>query len=168
LALEIRKLGDPVLREKCRDVEHIDGEVRRLAKEMGRMVAEEEGRAGLAASQVGVLKSLFVYNFGHGPRCLLNPMIFDSGEIIEVEEGCLSIPGVYVALPRHDRVRASCMTLSGHEIEVEMEGFPAQVMQHECDHLNGILIIDRCCAEERRRALDEYQELELRREQAGV
>ncbi len=165
MALRIRTFGDPVLREKCREVEEVDEEVRELIGEMGEVLSEAPGRLGLAASQVGVLKRLFIYDLGAGIRCLINPEIIEAADEEVCEEGCLSIPGVSVSLPRHSRVRARCMTPSGHRIVIEGEGLIAQLLQHECDHLDGVLIIDRCDPEERKRALEEYQEQSIRREQ---
>lgn len=166
--LEIRKLGDPVLREKCSVVDSIDGEIKKLVKNMGDTLHREPGRVGLAACQVGVLKRIFVYDIGHGVRCFLNPQIIERARESLKEEGCLSIPGIFVQLPRHEVVRVKCTTLSGHDIVIETEGFLSQVMQHECDHLDGVLIIDRCDAQERRRALDEYEQLEIRRDWSGT
>lgn len=163
MGLRIRTFGDPVLREECRDLEKIDSEVRALVREMSDTLGESSGRVGLAAPQVGVLKRLFVYDFGSGPRCLINPRVIEgAGEEIG-DEGCLSFPGVYVSIPRFEKVRTRCVTPSGHNIVIEAEGFPARVLQHECDHLDGVLIIDRCDAEERARLLDELQDIELRK-----
>jgi peptide deformylase len=163
LALRIRTLGDPVLREKSRRLEEVDAEARELIEEMADTLCEQPGRVGLAAPQVGVLKRLFVYDLGHGPRCLVNPEIVAAQGEQPNEEGCLSLPGIYITVPRHQRVRVRCSTPSGHNVVIEAEDFPARVMQHECDHLDGVLIIDRCDEEERKRALEEYQELELRK-----
>lgn len=168
LSLEIRKLGDPVLRESCYPVDEYDSEIKSLSKKMVETIHAEEGRVGLAAPQVGVLKRLFVYDTGNGARCFLNPEIVEADEEVEVEEGCLSIPGVYVRIPRFRRVRMRCLTPSGHRITIEAEGFLAEVVQHECDHLDGVLIIDRCEREERKRAMQEYQQLQLARQQSGA
>lgn len=168
MTLEIRKLGDLMLRERSREVEEVDQEIKDLIEAMGETLHGVTGRVGLAASQVGVLKRLFVYDIGHGVRSIINPTILDSEGEKECEEGCLSVPGVFVSLPRYDRVRMRCTTPSGHNIVIEAQGFLAQVFQHECDHLDGVLVIDRCDEEERRRALEEYQELELQREQSSA
>ena len=109
---------------------------------------------------------MFVYDVGHGARCILNPEIVEESEEVEVEEGCLSIPGVYVRIPRYRNVRIRCETPSGHKIELEASDFLSEVIQHECDHLEGVLIIDRCDREEKHRALDEYQQLELARDRS--
>lgn len=166
MALRIRTFPDPVLREKCREVEELDREVRDLVGQMGEALGEAPGRLGLAACQVGVLKRLFVYDLGAGVRCLINPEIVEVSDEGRHEEGCLSLPGLYITVPRHGCARVKGMTPSGHRIEIEGEGLLAQLFQHECDHLDGLLIIDRCEPEERKRALEEYQELALQREQS--
>lgn len=168
MALKIRTFPDPVLREKCHPVEEVDREVKELIERMGDALGEAPGRLGLAAPQVGVLKRMFVYDLGAGARCLINPEIIEAVDEEPHEEGCLSLPGVYISLPRGGKVRARCMTPSGHRIEIEGEGLLAQLLQHECDHLEGLLIIDRCDPEERKRALEEYREMALRREQQTV
>ncbi|MBU4193993.1 MAG: peptide deformylase [Actinobacteria bacterium] len=168
MALEIRTFGDPVLREKCHSVEGMNSGVEGLARTMGDTLSAEPGRVGLAASQVGALRRLFVYDLGHGVRCFVNPEIVEMQSEYMVEEGCLSLPGILVPVPRYYRVGLRCNTLSGHRILFESEGFLAQVFQHECDHLEGVLIIDRCSDEERRRALEEYREIEFQRRQAGL
>jgi peptide deformylase len=166
LELEIRTIGDPVLREKCREVDQVDSEVSNLIDDMMETLGSVPGRAGLAASQVGVLKRLFVYDIGYGPRCLINPEMIETDNEITCEEGCLSIPGVSISIPRFERIKVRCQTPSGHNIVVESRGFTAQVMQHECDHLEGVMIIDRCDPEDKKKALEEYQELVTRRAQA--
>lgn len=168
MALSIRKLGDPVLREKCRGLEEINSEVRGLIREMADTLEAAPGRAGLAAPQVGVLKRLFVYDFGYGTRCLINPEVTEGEGSEPNEEGCLSLPGISVTVPRYEMIKTACVTPSGHNITIEAEGFPARLLQHECDHLDGILIIDRCDSEERKRALEEYQELEIRKAVPGA
>jgi peptide deformylase len=168
LALRIRTLGDPVLRENCKPVDDISHNVKLIAGKMGETISEEPGRVGLAACQVGVIKRLFVYDVGHGVRCLINPEIVKKANEYVVEEGCLSIPGIQVRVPRYNNLGLRCTTLSGHRILFETEGFLAEIFQHECDHLDGILILDRCTEEDRKRAMDEYREIELQRRQAAV
>ena len=168
MALEIRTLGDPILREKCRVLDGVSPGVKGLVIKMGDIIHAEQGRAGLAASQVGVLERLFVYDFGHGVRCFINPEIVEKENECIVEEGCLSIPGILVPIPRYDKVVLRCTTLSGYRILFESVGFLAQVFQHECDHLDGILIIDRCGDEERRIALEEYRVMDFQRRQTAL
>ncbi len=158
--MEIRRVGDPVLREKCIDVEEIDAGIKRLVKEMEETMFASGGR-GLAASQVGVMKRLFIYDGGHGVRCIINPEIIETEGEEEGEEGCLSIPGVVVKVNRAKKIKVRCKTLSGYTILIEPGGFLSRVFQHECDHLDGILIIDRCSVEERRRAFNLLEKMEM-------
>jgi len=157
-----------LLREPCRGVETVDSEVRKLVRQMEETLREDPTRIGLAANQVGVLKRLFIYDAGQGPRCVINPELVSKEGEAPGGEGCLSIPGIMVEVPRFDRVSMRCRTLGGQTITIEAEGFLARMFQHECDHLDGVLIIDRCGEEERRRALAEYQEMELLKGQVGV
>jgi peptide deformylase len=168
LTLEIRKLGDLLLRERSHEVVEIDLEIKEIIDAMGETLHGVPGRVGLAAPQIGVLKRMFVYDIGHGVRSITNPSILEAEGEKECEEGCLSVPGIFVSVPRYDRVKMRCTTRSGHNIVIEARGFLAQVFQHECDHLDGVLIIDRCDEEERKRALEEYQDLELQREQRSA
>lgn len=160
-------MGDPVLRERCREVHSVDSEVKSLIEDMEATLDLSAGH-GLAASQVGSVKRLFVYNAGHGSRCLLNPEIISSEGDSTHEEGCLSIPGVSVTVRRPERIRMRCSTATGHRIVIEPGGFLARVFQHETDHLDGVLMIDRCGEDERKRALAEYNELQMGRMQAGA
>ncbi|MDD5448611.1 MAG: peptide deformylase [Actinomycetota bacterium] len=160
----MRLLGDPVLREKCIEVAPGDPEMGRLTRTMGATLHASEGRVGLAAPQIGSLKKMFVYDVGYGVRCFINPSIIDHGDEVMVEEGCLSLPGIYVTIPRYRWVKLSCMLLSRHHVVFEAEGFLAQVIQHECDHLHGILMIDHLSPEDRKKALEEYQELTLQKQ----
>jgi peptide deformylase len=159
--LEIRKLGDPVLREKCAQVTAVDKEMEALIAGMCDALTEKPGRAGLAAPQVGVPFRFFVYDAGFGPRVLINPSVVESSGELLVEEGCLSLPGVYVTLKRYEHVKVRGTTLSGHNIVMETEGFVGQLLQHECDHLDGVLMIDRCESEEKERAIAEFEQLEM-------
>lgn len=167
MVLPIRKLGDPVLRERCRDVGAVDAEVKRLIGDMEETLGLSSGH-GLAASQVGSVKRLFVYDVGYGHRCMINPDILEAEGVSTHEEGCLSIPGVYVPVTRPESIRVRCSTPSGHRIVIEPGGFLSRIFQHETDHLEGVLVIDRCGEEERKRALAEYDELQIEREQAGA
>lgn len=165
--MEIRKIGDPVLREKCKDVEEIDAGIKRLVKDMEETMAAAGGR-GLAASQVGVMKRLFIYDSGHGTRCVINPEIIEAEGEEEGEEGCLSVPGVVVNVKRAKRIKVRCKTQSGYPILIEPGGFLSRVFQHECDHLDGILILDRCTAEERRKAINLLEEMEMAKRGLGL
>lgn len=158
--LDIRKLGDPVLRASCAPVESIDKEIESLIEAMCETLSGQPGGAGLAAPQVGVTARLLIYDAGFGPHALINPEIIEAEGECLIEEGCLSLPGIYVMITRHEQVKVLCQTPSGHHIILETSGFVAQLLQHECDHLDGVLLIDRCDQDEKERAIAEFEELE--------
>ena len=152
--MPIRMFGDPVLREPARPVESFDGALRRLAADMIETMHEAPG-VGLAAPQVGRSLRLIVFDVGddEGPRTLANPVLRDEwGEQVE-EEGCLSIPGLYYPVRRAARVWAEGFDLDGHAVTIEAEELLARVLQHEVDHLGGVMFIDRLDAEHRTEAL---------------
>jgi peptide deformylase len=159
---QIRTLGDPVLRERCRDVEVFDDALRALATEMTETMYAAPG-VGLAANQVGLALRMFVYDAGdgEGPGAVANPeIVFEDGDQDE-EEGCLSIPGVYRPTRRALRVRLQGVDLAGAPVSIEAEGLRARIFQHETDHLNGALYVDRLSESDRRSALAEYRDIEL-------
>lgn len=152
--MPIRTFGDPVLREPARPVESFDEALRRLAEDMIATMQEAPG-VGLAAPQVGRSLRLIVFDVKEeqGPRALANPVLRDEwGEQIE-EEGCLSLPGLYYPVRRSMRVWAEGFDTDGHEVTIEAEDLLARVLQHEVDHLGGVLFIDRLEAEHRAEAL---------------
>jgi peptide deformylase len=140
----VRRYGDPVLRAKGRPVGEITPEIRAIVDDMIDTMYEEVG-IGLAASQVGVLLRLMVVgdeNGGHA-RALVNPVIAESGGQVTEEEGCLSIPGVFAPVTRAAWVRLEAKDLEGQPVSIRARGLQARVFQHEMDHLDGILFIDR-------------------------
>ena len=152
--MPIRTFGDPVLRDPARPVESFDHALRRLADDMIETMHEAPG-VGLAAPQVGRSLRLIVFDIQdeEGPRALANPVLRDEwGEQVE-EEGCLSIPGLYYPVQRAMKVWAEGVDLSGNEVTIEAEELLARVLQHEVDHLGGVLFIDRLEAEHRAEAL---------------
>ena len=161
MLLPIRTLGDPVLREPAKPVEHFDRTLRRLAKDMTETMYQAPG-VGLAGPQVGVSLQLFVFDDGErGPSFLANPELYDAdGEVTE-EEGCLSIPGPYHATQRYRSIRCRGLDLTGNPIEVQGEGLLARILQHETDHLHGMLYIDRLDDTGRRAVLAELRRIEL-------
>lgn len=162
--MRIRVLGDPVLRTPAADVEAFDRTLRRLADDMFETMYEAPG-VGLAAPQVGLSIRFFVYDDGRGAKGVVaNPSLGSvQSEVLEVleEEGCLSVPGIYRETPRAERVRLSGRGLDGSPVELEGEGLLARIFQHETDHLNGTLYIDRLDEEVRRGVLAELREREL-------
>jgi peptide deformylase len=156
----VRKLGDPVLRAKALEVERFDDELAAEIERMGMLMHDALG-VGLAATQLGVLHRVLVYRAdSEDPlKALVNPVIEHSSEETEIaEEGCLSIPGIHVEVERPARVRVSGRDQSGAEITVEAEGLEARVLQHEIDHLEGVLMIDRTTREQRRDAMRALRE----------
>jgi peptide deformylase len=151
--LPIRVFGDPVLREPARPVERFDDALRRLAEDMIQTMQDAPG-VGLAAPQVGRSLRLVVFQVGEDPaQTLANPVLRDEwGEQIG-EEGCLSVPGLYYPVRRHLRVQAEGYDLDGHDVALEASELLARVLQHEVDHLNGVLFIDRLEAEHRSEAM---------------
>ena len=150
----IHTLGDPILRSKATPVTLFDDELAQLAADMHETM--ESRGVGLAATQVGRLIRMFVYNSGEeGEKgTLVNPEItWMSDETEEAEEGCLSIPGTYYPVTRALKVKVRAQDITGKPIEVEGEGFLARIFQHEIDHLDGILFIDRLEPELRKEAM---------------
>ncbi|HBD68221.1 MAG TPA: peptide deformylase [Treponema sp.] len=144
--LKIYKLGEAVLRQKCEAVkaEEINDEFRALIKEMFLTMDEANG-VGLAAPQVGIAKRFFVaMSDDDVERVFINPVITKtSSELSEYEEGCLSIPGVYETIVRPKAVTISALDINGKPFTLDAEGLLARIVQHESDHLDGILYIDR-------------------------
>ena len=160
--LSIRKIGDPVLREPSREIETFDDLLRRLRDDMLQTMYEAPG-VGLAAAQVGLALRLFVYDAGDGsgPGAVANPVLSElDGELLE-DEGCLSIQGLWYPTPRAMRVRVSGQDLEGLPISLLGEGLLARIFQHETDHVNGKLFIERLAPEDRKRAMGELREREL-------
>jgi peptide deformylase len=152
---EVRMWGDPVLRTAARPVERFDADLRAQADRMARLMDDALG-AGLAANQVGVLRRVLVYRVTvDAPlRVLVNPEIEWTADDEEAfSEGCLSLPGVWVEVLRPARVRVTARDEHGRPLTVHAEGREASVVQHEIDHLDGVLVLDRLDADARRRAV---------------
>jgi peptide deformylase len=156
----VRKFGDPVLRTTALEVERFDEGLVAEIERMGELMHDALG-VGLAATQLGVLHRVLVYRaYADDPlTALVNPVIeWASDELEAAEEGCLSLPGVHVEVERAARLRARARDAHGEEIVVEAEGLEARVIQHEIDHLDGILILDRISREARKQAMREMRE----------
>jgi peptide deformylase len=152
---QIRQYPDPVLRMKANDVEEFDGDLAKLIERMEHLLEDANG-VGLAATQVGVLRRVFIFqpDPDEKPRALVNPRLAEGSDELESDdEGCLSLQGVVIPVERHERVAIEGTDPEGNEVRLELEGLPARVVQHELDHLDGILIIDRTTPEARREAL---------------
>jgi peptide deformylase len=155
--LRIRTLGDPVLKTKAAPVTVFDDALAKLAADMHETMDAAPG-VGLAAPQVGILERLFVYNSRDDDEpeagTLVNPeIVWRSEETVEMEEGCLSIPGQYFPVTRPESVRVRAQDVTGAAIERDASGFVARIFQHEIDHLDGILFIDHLTPEVRKEAM---------------
>jgi len=156
----VRRWGDPVLRSPARPVERFDAALRDEAGRMAAIMDDALG-VGLAATQLGVLHRLLVYRTQpDGPvTTLVNPALEWSGAELETaEEGCLSLPAVLVGVERPVHVRVAARDEHGDPVTVEASGLEARVIQHEIDHLDGVLILDRTSREERRSAMRALRE----------
>jgi peptide deformylase len=156
----VRKFGDPVLRTKALPVERFDSALRAEVQRMGELMHDALG-VGLAATQLGVLHRVLVYRaHAEDPlTALVNPQIeWLSDELDVAEEGCLSLPGVHLEVERPRAVRVRASDEGGEEIVVEAEGLPARIIQHEVDHLDGVLILDRVTREQRKQAMRAMRE----------
>jgi peptide deformylase len=152
---QIRQYPDPVLRMQARPVESFGDDLRRLAERITLLMVDANG-VGLAATQVGVLRRLFVFRARDEEEAtaVVNPELVECSEELESdEEGCLSLQGVLVPVERPVSVTVEAVDLAGKEVRLRLEGYEARVAQHELDHLNGVLILDRTTEEARREAL---------------
>lgn len=138
----IVRYGSTVLRERAEDVKEFDAEIRALIMRMYEVMAEARG-LGLAAPQIGVSKRVFTYDIGEGPHALINPKIVKSGGEQVGPEGCLSIPGLQGDVSRADRVTITGIDENGDTVKLKAEGLLARVFQHETDHLDGTMFVDR-------------------------
>ncbi len=157
-AHEIRTFGDPVLKSRATPVKDFDESLEHLAEEMMRVMREAEG-VGLAANQIGRLKRIFVAAYEDEEYAIVNPVIEERSETSENDtEGCLSIPEIRVDVERSTAVTVTGQELSGKPVRVEAEGLLARIFQHEIDHLDGVLILDRTDRESRKNAMREMRE----------
>lgn len=165
----IRAFGDPALRERARPVEAFDDALHEEVETMTALMDDALG-VGLAATQVGILHRVLVYRVPDDPESgvhvLVNPELeWSSQEREAFPEGCLSLPGVWVDVERPARVRVVARDEHGEEVRVEAEGAHASVVQHEMDHLDGVLVLDRLAPEERKLAMRALRaELDARRD----
>ena len=147
----IRTYGDPVLNSATAEVEEIDGKIISLVDRMIETMYAAPG-VGLAANQIGIQRRLFVYDIGDGPIAVVNPRIVDSSGEFTYEEGCLSVPGLSWEITRPDEIYVVGLDLEGNEIEIETDEFEGRVFQHEIDHLDGILLVERLDEDQRKAA----------------
>jgi peptide deformylase len=159
---EIRVIGDPVLKQNAAEVTDIDAKLVRLVDDMIETMYAAPG-LGLAAPQVGVQKRLFVWDLqdGTGPRAIVNPEIVESDGEWVYEEGCLSVPGLSWEIVRPNHVHVVGRDLDGNEVSIEASELAGRMFQHELDHLNGVLLVERLSEEDARAAKRQVRDLVL-------
>ena len=161
--MEIRTFGDPVLKSRATPVDKFDESLEHLAQDMLETMREHEG-VGLAANQVGRLKRILVAALEDEEYVIVNPEINELGDEAATEsEGCLSIPEIQVEVERPTRVTVTGRDASGAGVRMEAEGLLARILQHEMDHLDGVLILDRTDRDARKAAMRELRERLLAR-----
>lgn len=158
----IRVIGDPVLRQRATEVTDIDGRLAKLADDMITTMYDAPG-AGLAAPQIGVQKRLFVYDSHDdtGPHVIVNPTIVESRGEWSFEEGCLSVPALSWDIVRPNEVHLTGWDLDGNELSIEADEYLGRIFQHELDHLNGILLLERLDEDTRKAAMRTLMDRQL-------
>jgi peptide deformylase len=152
---QIRQYPDPALRMRAREVEDFDGDLRRLAERMTQLMRDANG-VGLAATQIGIIRRVFVVQTDpdEDPIAVVNPVVVEqSDETVVDDEGCLSLQGVQMPVERPTSIRLEGRDLEGGELTLDLTDHAARVVQHELDHLDGVLILDRTTDEARKAAL---------------
>jgi peptide deformylase len=152
---QIRQYGDPALRMRAHEVERFDDDLARLAERMTALMRDAHG-VGLAGNQAGILRRVVVFqpSGDDEPQTLVNPRIVErSDELATDDEGCLSLQGVLVPVERNVRVGVEAQDVGGAPVRLELKELEARVIQHEVDHLDGVLILDRTTPEGRREAM---------------
>ncbi len=158
MPLEVKQFGDPILKSRAAKVKDFDESLSRLAEDMLETMRAHEG-VGLAGNQVGRLKRILVAEVEDETCVIVNPVIETGAAEAEKDmEGCLSIPGVHVEVERSPGVTVTGQDLSGEPVRVEATGFLARIFQHEVDHLDGVLILDRTDRDSRKAAMREWRE----------
>ena len=154
---DIRLFGDPVLKTRCHEVLVFDDSIKALAQDL-RDTTALPGRAGVAAPQIGIDLRAFSVNVEGKVSYVINPTLVEaSGEIDLIDEGCLSVPGLWHKTPRYSFAMVVGVDADGEPVELSGTGLMAQALQHECDHLEGILYLDRLEAQERKMAMAELR-----------
>ena len=164
MALEIRIFGNPVLKTRATEVTEFDASLKHLGEQMLETLRADEGRMAIAANQVGRLKRIFVAETEDEQYMVVNPVVEERSEETQTgPEGCLSIPGIAVEVERHEGIVVTGQDAEGHPVRFEVTGEISRMMQHEIDHLDGILMLDRTDQESRKQAMREWRERLLSR-----
>lgn len=149
-----------MLRQHAVEIDEIDAKIVRLSEEMVETMYAAPG-VGLAAPQVGIERRMFVYDIGEGPETVINPRILESRGEWEYEEGCLSVPDLHWTIVRPNEVHLVGYNLQGNEISIEADEYLGRVLQHELDHLDGILLLERLEKDQRKQAMKTLRERAL-------
>ncbi len=160
MAYAIRTFGDPVLKSKAAEITDVDGKLVRLVDEMFETLDDSDLGIALAAPQIGVQKQVFVWDLDGERHVIFNPEIVESDGEWVYDEGCLSIPGLYVEMLRPKTVLMRGIDIDGEVVEREADELEARMYQHELDHLHGVLMFDRMQPDQRKAALKEYRRLQ--------
>ncbi|MEW6007027.1 MAG: peptide deformylase [bacterium] len=161
MILTIKRYGNPILRKEASDVRKIDEKIRKIASDMIETLIAANG-LGLAGNQVGILKRIIVVRIKEKPFVILNPKaISTSGIVEEASEGCLSFPSLFGNVQRAFTITFRGLNINGDEITGEISGLPARAIQHEIDHLDGILFIDRMDESERKKLLALWRKIKI-------
>lgn len=158
---EIRLFGDPVLKSACDPIRVFDEKTQALAADLLDTTTLISGRAGVAANQIGIGLRAFSYNVNGTSGVIFNPKIVElAGDKVLLQEGCLSVPELWHETPRYSYAKAEGFDALGNPVVLEGEGLMAQMLQHECDHLDGLLYLDRLEPEERKSAMRNLRQTE--------
>jgi len=156
--MQIITLGDELLRKKAEKIKEIDEEIQNTAVQMIEILKRDKG-VGLAGPQIGFMKRIFVSSVeGDAPRVYINPSILETSlETVKYEEGCLSIPGIYANVVRSGKIKIQAWNEKGRPFTLETSGLLARVIQHEYDHLEGVLFLDRVPEKKRGKLIEKYE-----------
>jgi peptide deformylase len=160
MTYSIRTFGDPVLKSKAAPITDVDGKLVRLVDDMFATLYESELGIALAAPQIGVQKQIFVWDLDGEQQVIFNPEIVESDGEWVYDEGCLSIPGLYVEMLRPKTVLMRGIDIDGEAVELEADELEARMYQHELDHLHGVLMFDRMQPDQRKQAMKEFRRLQ--------
>ncbi|MDR2729433.1 MAG: peptide deformylase [Treponema sp.] len=161
--MKIITLGDEMLRQKAEKINNIDAELKTTIEKMLETLEIDKG-LGLAGPQIGFMKRIFVTHIENDePRIFINPSIIEtSQDTVKAEEGCLSIPGIYADVIRSESVKVQAWNENGKPFNMEASGLLARVIQHEYDHLDGILFLDRLSESKREKLIEKYDKRQLK------
>jgi len=163
--MQILTLGNELLRQKAKKIDKIDEEIKNAAKQMLEIIKQDKG-VGVAGPQIGLMKRIFVVHIeGDEERIFINPSILEtSQETAKYEEGCLSVPGIYTDVVRSESVKIQAWNEKGKPFTMEANGLLARVIQHEYDHLEGVLFLDRLTEEKRNKLIEKYEKSLIKEE----